>query len=149
MILQNRTPIFPASSIRLSPREARAIVNEGVVKKFGSGISFAQRVLSCLSECDAISFNACKEIEGHYGDYIGKQFGKPVILAGPIIPDPPPASTLDERLAKWLNRFKAKEVIFCSFGSECVLGKDQFEELLLGLELTGMPFLAALKQPLG
>lgn len=142
-------PYFPASSIKLSLHEARAIVNELVEKEFGSGIPFAQRILSSYGECDAISFNACKEIEGHYSDYIEKHFGKPVILAGPVIPDPPPASTLEERWAKWLNSFEAKEVIFCSFGSECVLGKEQFEELLLGLELTGMPFLAALKPPLG
>ncbi|KAE9461853.1 hypothetical protein C3L33_06193, partial [Rhododendron williamsianum] len=142
-------PYFPASSIKLSPHEARAIVNALVEKEFGSGMPFAQRVLSSYSECDAISFNACKEMAGHYSDYIEKYFGKPVILAGPVVPDPPPTSTLEERWAKWLNSFEPKEVIFCSFGSECVLGKEQFEELLLGLELTGMPFLAALKPPLG
>ena len=38
-------------------------------------------------------------------------------------------------------------MIYYAFGSECTLEKDQFEELLLGLEFTGMPFLAALKPP--
>lgn len=40
-------------------------------------------------------------------------------------------------------------MIFCAFGSECILKSNQFKELLLGFELTGMPFLAALKPPIG
>ncbi|KAH7839013.1 hypothetical protein Vadar_033722 [Vaccinium darrowii] len=116
---------FPASSMKLSLQEARAILDVMVEKEFGSGIPFVRRILIALI------------------------VRKPVILAGPLIPEPPPASTLEERWAKWLNSFKPKAVIFCSFGSECVLGKEQFEELVLGLELTGMPFFAALKPPLG
>lgn len=49
----------------------------------------------------------------------------------------------------WLESFKPKTVIFCAFGSECILKSNQFKELLLGFELTGMPFLAALKPPIG
>jgi len=45
--------------------------------------------------------------------------------------------------------FKPKTVIFCAFGSECILKSNQFKELLLGFELTGMPFLSALKPPIG
>ncbi|KAK9085423.1 hypothetical protein Sjap_025834 [Stephania japonica] len=37
----------------------------------------------------------------------------------------------------------------CAFGSECRPEKDQFQELILGLELTGLPFLVALKPPIG
>lgn len=140
---------FPASSMKLSLQEARAIVDVVVEKEFGSGIPFVQRILISYSECDAIIFKACQEIEGHFCDYVGKEFGKPVILAAPVIPEAPPTSTLEERWAKWLNSFEPKAVIFCTFGSECVLGKEQFEELVLGLELTGMPFFAALKPPLG
>ncbi|KAI9084660.1 hypothetical protein K1719_033442 [Acacia pycnantha] len=49
----------------------------------------------------------------------------------------------------WQVNFNPKSVIYCSFGSECVLSKHQFQELTLGLELTGMPFLAALRPPVG
>ncbi|GMY37666.1 cyanidin 3-O-galactoside 2''-O-xylosyltransferase FGGT1-like isoform X2 [Fagus crenata] len=49
----------------------------------------------------------------------------------------------------FLDSFKAKTVIFCAFGSECILKKDRFQELVLGFELTGMPFLTALKPPIG
>lgn len=39
-------------------------------------------------------------------------------------------------------------MIFCALGSEFPLQKPQFQELLLGLELTKLPFLAALKPPI-
>ncbi|KAL7212983.1 hypothetical protein ACSBR2_015645 [Camellia fascicularis] len=91
---------------------------------------------------------ADQKIEGRFCDYIEKQLGKPVILARPVVPAPS-NSTPEERWKKWLGGFEAKTVIFCSLGSECVLGKEQFQELVLGLELTGMPFFAALKPPLG
>ncbi|XP_058226287.1 cyanidin 3-O-galactoside 2''-O-xylosyltransferase FGGT1-like [Rhododendron vialii] len=141
-------PGYPASSIKLASYEALAPVGLGV-NKFGSGITFAERLSISRSDCDAISFKTCTEIEGRFCDYIEKQYKKTVILAGPVMPDPPPAATLEERWEKWLGSFEPKTVIFCSLGSECRLGKEQFQELVLGLELSGMPFFAALKLPLG
>ncbi|KAK4345055.1 hypothetical protein RND71_035231 [Anisodus tanguticus] len=52
--------------------------------------------------------------------------------------------------SKLLEKLKdpiEKTVIFCAFGCECKLKKDQFQELALGLELIGLPFFAALKPP--
>lgn len=40
-------------------------------------------------------------------------------------------------------------VVFCAFGSQLILEKQQFQELVMGFELTGLPFLIALKPPLG
>ncbi|KAL9841670.1 putative anthocyanidin 3-O-glucoside 2'''-O-xylosyltransferase [Arabidopsis thaliana] len=41
------------------------------------------------------------------------------------------------------------EVVFCALGSQIVLEKDQFQELCLGMEMTGLPFLVAVKPPRG
>ena len=49
----------------------------------------------------------------------------------------------------WLGGFKPGSVIFCAFGSQSFLKMDQFQELFLGLELTGLPFLVALRPPTG
>ncbi|KAA8519726.1 hypothetical protein F0562_013982 [Nyssa sinensis] len=138
---------FPSSFIKLDAHEARELT-ASTLKEYGDGVSFMERLLISTSECDAISFKTCKEIEGPYCDYIENQFKRPVILAGPVLPEPP-TSTLEEKWAKWLDSFQAKTVIFCAFGSEGVLKKELFQELVLGLELTGMPFLAALKPPVG
>ncbi|KAJ0017209.1 hypothetical protein Pint_10491 [Pistacia integerrima] len=67
---------------------------------------------------------------------------------GPVVPEPP-SITLEEQWETLLAGFKAKSLVFCAFGSECIMQKAQFQELVLGFELTGSPFFAALKPPMG
>ncbi|KAG4182624.1 hypothetical protein ERO13_A09G055250v2 [Gossypium hirsutum] len=106
---------FPSSSIKLRAHEAQALAAITTMD-YGRGLSFVERQLMTLRP---------------YGEYMGSQFGKPVIFAGPVVPNPPKI----ELEKQWEN--------------ECVLKKDQFQELVLGLELTGLPFLVALKRPMG
>lgn len=146
--LMKAPPGFPCSCISLHTHEAHGLNFAGTVKEIGSGMSFLQRLLIGAEECDAIGFKTCREMEGRYCEFIEQKFKKPVMLAGPVVPEQP-TSTLEENWEKWLCGFKAKSVIFCAFGSECRLQKDQFQELLLGFELTGLPFFAALKSPIG
>ncbi|KAA3452931.1 anthocyanidin 3-O-glucoside 2''-O-glucosyltransferase-like [Gossypium australe] len=138
---------FPSSSIKLRAHEAQALAAVTTMD-YGSGLSFVERQLMSLSDCDIIGFKTCREIEGPYGEYIGSQFGKPVIFAGPVVPNPPKIA-LEKQWEKLLSKFQPRTMVFCAFGSECVLKKDQFQELVLGLELTGLPFLVALKPPMG
>jgi hypothetical protein len=127
---------FPDSPNKLKAHEEEGYIARRVVK-FGSDVVF----------CDhAIGFRTSREIEGPYAYYVGNQFDKPVLFSGPVIPEPN-TSTLEEKWSTWLGEFKASSVINCAFGSECTSEKDQFEELPLGLEFTGMAFLAALKPP--
>ncbi|XP_028766473.1 anthocyanidin 3-O-glucoside 2''-O-glucosyltransferase [Neltuma alba] len=143
-------PSFPPSAITVQLYAARMLAKVSVKEPDeDNGVSFIERNVIAFTDCDAIVFKTCKEIEGPYIDYLERQFNKPIFLAGPVLPHPPPNSTLEERWVKWLGSFSPRSVIFCAFGSECILKKDQFQELLLGLELTGMPFLAALKPPMG
>ncbi|KAK3172218.1 hypothetical protein Dsin_032943 [Dipteronia sinensis] len=135
---------FLSSKIKLSPHEAGRLVSLNV-QEFG-GIPLTERLLLSLTLCDAISFKTCKEIEGPYCDYLRTQFGMPVILAGPVLPEPP-RSVLEEKWDKLLGGFKAKSLIYCAFRSECIMNKNQFQELVVGFELTGLPFLVALKPP--
>nr|A0A2R6QXF8.2 RecName: Full=Cyanidin 3-O-galactoside 2''-O-xylosyltransferase FGGT1; AltName: Full=Flavonoid 3-O-glycoside glycosyltransferase 1; AltName: Full=UDP-xylose flavonoid O-glycosyltransferase 6B; Short=AcUFGT6b [Actinidia chinensis var. chinensis] len=142
------TPLgYPDSSIRLRTHEARAFAARRVMK-FGGDTRFCDRNFISFSECDAMGFKTCREIEGPYCDFLESQFEKPVLLSGPVIPEPP-TSPLEEIWAKWLGGFRDGSVIYCAFGSECTLKMNQFQELLLGLVLTGMPFLAVLKPPIG
>ncbi|XP_044496470.1 uncharacterized protein LOC123218880 [Mangifera indica] len=137
---------FPLSKIKLHAHEARRLLSF-YIKDFG-GLPFSELVSASLNECDAIAFTTCREIEGAYCDYIATQFKKPVLLAGPVVPEPP-TRTLGKQWETLLAGFKEKSLIFCVFGSECIMEKTQFQELVLGFELTGLPFLAALKPPLG
>ncbi|OVA11698.1 UDP-glucuronosyl/UDP-glucosyltransferase [Macleaya cordata] len=106
-------------------------------------------MITSMKECDLISFRTCREIEGPYCDYLEVQYGRPVVLTGPALPDQKATHLLEERWANWLGGFKAGSVLYCAFGSECVLRKDEFQELVLGFELTGMPFFMALKPHAG
>jgi len=42
-----------------------------------------------MCDCSLVVFRSCKEIEEPYLDYIEKQFGKPVLLSGFLVPEPP------------------------------------------------------------
>ncbi|KAK7342511.1 hypothetical protein VNO80_25466 [Phaseolus coccineus] len=114
--------------------------------EFGNGILFYDRISVGADLSDCIGFKGCREIEGPYVDYLETQLGKPVLLSGPLVPESS-NSTLEAKWGEWLRRFKAGSVIYCALGSENSLQQNQLKELVLGLELTGMPFLAALKPP--
>ncbi|CAA0827688.1 UDP-glycosyltransferase 79B6 [Striga hermonthica] len=141
-------PDFPSPKIKLYKHEARMVEKINNEKEFGSDMKFVERMIMAANESDAIGFKSCREMEGSYAEFVRKKLKKPVLLAGPVLPEPP-TSALDETWATWLSRFKPKSVIFCAFGSEARLRADQFHELVLGLEVTGIPFFAALKPPIG
>ncbi|RLM70134.1 hypothetical protein C2845_PM17G09260 [Panicum miliaceum] len=67
-------------------------------------------------------------MEGPYVDYFSARIGKPVLLAGPVVPELPQGE-LEER--------------------ETFLPATAATELLLGLEATNRPFLVVLKFPNG
>ncbi|XP_074304011.1 UDP-glycosyltransferase 79B30-like [Silene latifolia] len=145
---QNTSPLppFPSPYIKMHAYEKQS--TDGFSSgNFGGGMSLVERFFKSLTECDAIGVKTCKEMEGIFCDYI-ENHGKRVLTAGPVRPDPQ-TDSLEERFAQWLAGFKPGEVVYCAFGSECILDKVQFQELVLGLELTGRPFLAALKPPTG
>ncbi|XP_074303764.1 cyanidin 3-O-galactoside 2''-O-xylosyltransferase FGGT1-like [Silene latifolia] len=140
-------PGFPSSSIRLHAHEARALARV-FSSDFGNGKTFLEKQDLGIQDCVGIGFRSGREMDGVYADFLEKHLGKPVLLAGFVVPDPPTAK-LDEYFDSWLNGFGHGTVVYCALGSEGFLNKEQFDELVLGLELTGKPFLAAIKPPEG
>ncbi|KAK9668160.1 hypothetical protein RND81_13G038500 [Saponaria officinalis] len=128
-------PGFPTSGVRMRPHEARA-VSRVFASDYGIGMSFLEKNDRTLNESVAIGFRTCREMEGVYSDFFEKQISKPVLLAGFLVPEPPLCSKLDDYFNDWLNEFSHGSVVYCAFGSECLLDLDQFHELVLGLELT-------------
>ncbi|WCJ17788.1 UDP-Glycosyltransferase superfamily protein [Euphorbia peplus] len=112
-----------------------------------SGISLFERFDTSLKESNALALRTCYEIEARFVDHIAKHLAKPVLLTGPHLPKKADAP-VDENWEQWLNKFQPGSVVFCAFGSQTRLEKSQFRELLFGFELSGMPFLAALSQPI-
>ncbi|KAE8703288.1 UDP-glycosyltransferase 79B6 [Hibiscus syriacus] len=139
-------PGYPSSTVRLKAEEAPSLLF--VVEDFGSGLSFDERIRVGLIESDAIAFRTYREIEGPFLDYVAQGSGKPVLLSGPCLPGTE-TQQLDDKWVKLLSQFEPRSVVFCAFGSQSQLQKDEFQELVLGFELCGHPFLVALKPPKG
>ncbi|KAJ4843196.1 hypothetical protein Tsubulata_008115 [Turnera subulata] len=144
-------PGFPSPSIRLKRHEAQRFA-PFLFSKFGD-LSFYDRLTTSLREADAIAVRSYREIHGPIIDYLAQEYTKPLLLTGPLLPKASPAadhqSPEDEKWVSWLNKFEADSVVYCGFGSQTTIDKDQFQELVLGFELTGLPFLVALKPPHG
>ncbi|XP_022969084.1 UDP-glycosyltransferase 79B30-like [Cucurbita maxima] len=141
-------PKYPISTIKLHAHEAKNVASMGRMS-FGSDVLFSHRHFTGLCEADAIAFKSCREIEGPSVDYLISELKKPVLLSGPDGDIQQPTTALEHRWAEWLSGFDAGSVIYCAFGSECYLTKDRLHELVLGFELSNLPFFAALKPPLG
>nr|POF22470.1 udp-glycosyltransferase 79b3 [Quercus suber] len=71
-----------------------------------------------------------------------------MLLTGPVLPKTL-VTKLDEKWTNWLCNFEQGVVVYCAYGSQHTLKKEQFQELLLGFELCGQPFLVALSTPDG
>ncbi|XP_054813923.1 cyanidin 3-O-galactoside 2''-O-xylosyltransferase FGGT1-like [Prosopis cineraria] len=144
---ETQNPPFPDSSIRLHIHEEK-IFERIREMEFGSGVGFVDRHEWGSRSSDAVAYKNCREMEGPFAEYLEKVWGKRVLLSGPVIPEPQ-TSTLEPKWDHWLRGFKHGSVIYSAFGNECILELSQFQELLLGLELSGMPFLVAVKPPKG
>ncbi|KAL4652488.1 hypothetical protein ACB092_01G236900 [Castanea dentata] len=136
---------YPSSTIVLRNHEVDSL--SFISLPFGEGITFYDRVTTAMKESDVISIRTCQEMEGQLCDYVGNQFGKSVLLTGPVLPEPT-KSPSKGMWATWLDGFEPGSMVFCAFGSQIILEKKQFQELLLGFELIGLPFLIALKPPM-
>lgn len=134
-----------SSNLSLQTFQAR-IIFMMLFQRFGDNPTGYDRIMQILNECSFVVFKSCKELEGPYIDYVQKELEKPVLVSGPLVPEPS-TDVLEEKWTKWLDGFPANSVILCSFGSETFLSDDQISELATGLELTGLPFILVLNFP--
>ncbi|KAG7537848.1 UDP-glucuronosyl/UDP-glucosyltransferase [Arabidopsis suecica] len=137
-------PGYPSSKVLYRGQDAHALLTFSI---FYERLHY--RITTGLKNCDFISIRTCKEVEGKFCDYIERQYQRKVLLTGPMLPEPDNSRPLEDRWNQWLNQFESGSVIYCALGSQITLEKDQFQELCLGMELTGLPFLVAVKPPKG
>ncbi|EPS58858.1 glucosyltransferase, partial [Genlisea aurea] len=143
-------PGYPSSGIKLTTQEACAVHDMNKTGPPGAGeLKFVERLEACARDCDSMVFKSYMELESQYFDFLSKKYSKPVSPAGPVLPEAPKLDDADGKWSEWLDKFESKSVIYCAFGSEARLRTIQFQELILGLELTGKPYLVAAKPPIG
>ncbi|CAL4995424.1 unnamed protein product [Urochloa decumbens] len=139
---------FPESSVVATVPAYQAADFTYMFTSFDGQPCVYDRVVASIKPCDAVVIKSCMEMEGGYINYLSAQFGRPVLVTGPVVPEPPQGE-LERRWASWLSSFPENSVVFASFGSETFLPPGAAAELLLGLEATGRPFLAVLNFPKG
>ncbi|KAL0443563.1 UNVERIFIED_CONTAM: Anthocyanidin 3-O-glucoside 2'''-O-xylosyltransferase [Sesamum latifolium] len=136
---------YPSSTVVLRGQEALTL--SFIAMDYGA-TKFDVRITAAMQGCDAIGIRTCRELEGPMCDYLSEQYNKPVFLSGPVLPENP-KGPLEEKWDKWLSKFKPKSVVYCAFGSQLILQKKQFQEMVLGFEMTGLPFFVAVMKPHG
>ncbi|OMO63293.1 UDP-glucuronosyl/UDP-glucosyltransferase [Corchorus olitorius] len=140
-------PGYPCPTVKFKASEADAVYF--LAEPFGDGLTFEERITTSIQQSDALAFRTYRETEGPFCDYLAqKHHGKSILLTGPCLPETK-TQQLEDKWVDWLSKFEPKSVVFCSFGSQSILQKDEFQELLLGFELSGLPFLVALTPPQG
>ncbi|XP_019178489.1 PREDICTED: anthocyanidin 3-O-glucosyltransferase-like [Ipomoea nil] len=102
-------PGFPPTSVAFFRTfEARDFLN--IFKRPPNGASVYGRFLAGLKGCSAILAKTCYEMEAPYIDYMKSQFKKPLLLAGPVVPEPA-SGMLDQKWADWLSQFWERNVL--------------------------------------
>ncbi|CAK9182971.1 unnamed protein product [Ilex paraguariensis] len=96
-------PGYPSSTVMYRPHEAGSL--SFMTLEFGASTTFYERITTAMKQCDALSIRTCQEIEGSFCEYIGSQYGKPMFLTGPVLPEPP-KTAFEDWWAKWLGVFE-------------------------------------------
>ncbi|KAI3444503.1 hypothetical protein Pfo_001168 [Paulownia fortunei] len=117
-----------------------------------SGIPDGARLARLVKGSQAVAIRTCPEFEADYLKLHSEITGKPVLPVGFLPPEKLEGRRIirEEPWSKifdWLDKQKPRSVVFVGFGSEYKLKKEQIHEIAYGVELSGLPFLWALRKP--
>ncbi|GMP32608.1 hypothetical protein CsSME_00006288 [Camellia sinensis var. sinensis] len=111
------------------------------------------RLGSAIAGCDVLATRDCEEFEAHWLTLLQQLNKKPVVPVGlmPPLVDISREETSDTWLSisGWLENQTKGSVIYVGLGSELTLSQETLTELALGLEISGLPFFWALRNPSG
>nr|QTM97705.1 URT1 [Rehmannia glutinosa] len=125
----------------------------GAAGENASGFSDTYRAGKAIAGCDAMIIRHCNEFEPEWLKLLEELHKIEVIPLGLMPPNiQETQSGVNEAwisIKDWLCSQKKESVVYVALGSEVVLSRDQLGELAHGLELSGIPFLWALRKPAG
>nr|BAJ99464.1 predicted protein [Hordeum vulgare subsp. vulgare] len=119
-----------------------------------SGMSIMERLLLTKERCTVVAIRSCVEWEPESFPLAATILGKPVVPLGLLPPSAyaarrAAANGAEHATVHWLNAQPPGSVVYVAMGSEVPLRVEQVRELALGLELSGIGFLWALRKPSG
>ncbi|KAJ4801237.1 Glycosyltransferase [Rhynchospora pubera] len=144
---------FP-SNVAYRLHEARVFLS--VSDKKASGITDTERLASVINGSKFICVRSCHNLESKWLSLLSKLYEKEVMPIGLLPPSidqsqseksSKAAGELD--IMDWLDRQPAESVLYIAFGSEAALSIQLIQELALGIEMSKVCFLWALRKPTG
>ncbi|KAH0670375.1 hypothetical protein KY290_025799 [Solanum tuberosum] len=86
--------------------------------------------------------NSSRAIDAKYIDYLSEIGQSNILPTGVVIQDLEDAGDIEEtELIKWIGKKEEHSTVYVSFASECVLTKEEMEEVAYGLELSNVHFI--------
>ncbi|KAG2694374.1 hypothetical protein I3760_08G140900 [Carya illinoinensis] len=109
-----------------------------------SGVSDWARLVSAASGAEAVAIKTCVEIESEWVKLLSDLYEMDVIPVG-LLP-PSTEESRNERditwdtIVEWLEKQEKGSVVFIALGTEAQPSQQDFIELALGIEQSGLPF---------
>ncbi|KAJ6793416.1 UDP-glycosyltransferase 91C1-like [Iris pallida] len=146
---------FP-TSVAFTPREARKVftlADDDDVDE-ATGVSEVYRVCKTIEGCDVVAVRSCAELEREWLELLPDILKKPVIPLGHFPPMRRDCMKNDRGddwagAIEWLDEQPDGSVVYVAFGSEVRLSEEETREIARGLELSGLPYVWALRDPAG
>ncbi|XP_020098208.1 putative UDP-rhamnose:rhamnosyltransferase 1 [Ananas comosus] len=117
-----------------------------------SGVPESARLKMGLAGAAIVAQRSCPELEPDWFPLLSGLHDRPVVPLG-LLPSTQAAdgnlSAHHPRIFEFLEAQKTGSAIYVALGSEAVLTAELLRELALGLELSNVPFLWALRKPAG
>lgn len=99
-----------------------------------------------IKDCDIVAIRSCSEFEPQWLQLLETMYKKPVIPVGQL-----PTTEYDDaedssnetwqRIRGWLDKQEKGNVVYIAFGSESKPKQEDMNQIALGLEKSGLPFL--------
>ncbi|KAL6656718.1 hypothetical protein ACP70R_004498 [Stipagrostis hirtigluma subsp. patula] len=148
---------FPSPSSLAFRRHEAEWIAAAAAQPNASGVSDGDRFWQAEQRCRLLVFRSCPEIEPGVFPLLADLYGKPAIPAGLLLPE-------DDRddverggdngsgqarsgALEWLDEQPPGSVLYVALGSEAPVTAEGVRELAIGLELSGVRFLWALRRP--
>lgn len=115
-----------------------------------TGISDSSRLARVIGASRVLAIRSCPEFEASYLRLFSKINGKPVFPVGLLPPKKPTTLRVEKepwiKVFQWLDQQKPASVVYVGFGSETKLSKEEIQEIAYGIELSGQPFIWAMRK---
>ncbi|EHA8588591.1 UDP-glycosyltransferase 91C1 [Cocos nucifera] len=112
-----------------------------------SGVPDWLRTKLSLQNSKLVAPRSCTDFEADWFQVLLNIYDKPVVPVGLLPPVPESGRRRDEKVFNFLDTQAPGSAIYVALGSEATISSEQLHELAFGLELSGLPFLWALRKP--